>query len=266
MSRLTLGSLHVYPIKSLRGVSAPSWRVDRRGFALDRRWMLVDDEGRFLSQRVLPRMALIDVEVLADHLRVSAPGMPPASVPFVATGPRRRVVIWDDTCDAVEVPEVTGWFREALGAACTLVDMPDDAERQVDPAFAKPGEIVGFSDGFPFLLLTTASLEALNARLPSAVGMDRFRPNLVVLGATPFEEDAWETIAIGGLSFRVVKPCARCVIPNVDPRTAEKGAEPLRTLATFRKEGNGVMFGQNLIHEGEGGIAEGARVTVGKRG
>ena len=191
--------LFVYPIKSARGIPLREARLERRGVALDRRWMLVDDDGTFLTQRTVPRLALLEVAIGTDHLAVRAPGTAGIEVPFAFVGGasrRTRVTVWDDACDAILAPEgVSRWFAEVLGLSCRLVHMPDDSLRQVDPAFSGPDDLVGFSDGFPLLLVTVASLEELNRRLDKPVPMDRFRPNVVVGGSEPFAEDAWKPIS-----------------------------------------------------------------------
>jgi uncharacterized protein YcbX len=258
--------LFVYPIKSARGIAVPSAALERRGFALDRRWMLVDEKGSFLTQRALPRMALLEVSIGEDHLAVRAPAMGEIAVPLASDGAverRTRVTVWDDTCDAILAPDdVSCWFTQALGVPCRLVHMPDDSLRQADPDFSTPQDLVGFADGFPLLLTSVSSLEDLNARLERPVPMNRFRPNVVVSGGAPFEEDVWTRVEACGVTFRVAKPCARCAITTVDQQTAETGKEPLRTLATFRAANGGVMFGQNLLHDCLGTLRVGAEVAV----
>lgn len=253
-----LSGLYVYPIKSCRGISLDAWDVDGRGLRLDRRWMLVDGDGRFLSQRELPRMALIQIRLAPDRLLVDAPGMPALDVSLEPTDedfddliPAR---IWNDEVMASPSGEETGrWFSEFLGVNCALVRLPDSSVRIVDQDYGRPEDRVHLADGFPFLLTSEASLADLNARLDRPLPMNRFRPNLVVAGCEPFAEDGWGVARIGAMTFRVVKPCARCVITTVDQETAVASREPLRTLAAFRKDGDKVLFGQNLIHDGDRG-------------
>ncbi len=260
---LRVVELFVYPIKSARGIAVPRADVERRGLALDRRWMLVDECGIFISQRTFPQMALLEVEVKPDHLAVRAPGMGEVAVPLDGEGPRTRVTVFDDTCDAVLASaDVSRWFAEAVGTPCRLVRMPDDVQRRVDPDFARADDLVSFADGFPFLLTSRASLEELNRRLDAPVPMDRFRPNLVVEGALAFAEDGWKRVQTSGVTFRVAKPCSRCAIPTVDQATGTRGVEPLRTLATFRTVKGGAMFGQNLLHDGLGTLHAGADLHV----
>jgi hypothetical protein len=162
-----------------------------------------------------------------------------------------------------EGPSVAEWLTAFLAVRCRLVRFPDDAKRRVDPEYAGPNDEVGFADGFSFLLTSCASLDDLNQRLAAPLPMNRFRPNIVVSGGEAFEEDRWKRIRIDGITFAVVKPCARCVTTTVDQQTGEASREPLRTLATFRNvAGRGVMFGQNLIHGQSGTLHVGAEVAV----
>jgi uncharacterized protein len=250
-----LSGLYVYPIKSCRGISLDAWDVDGRGLRLDRRWMLVDENGRFLSQRELPRMALIGVRIGPEHLAVDAPGMPSLEVPFgPATNDPVPTRVWNDVVMASPaIAEAGRWFSAFLGVKCALVRLSESSTRPVDPDYGGPEDQVHLADGFPFLLTSEASLADLNERLDRPLPMNRFRPNLVVEGCGPFAEDGWDVVRIGAMTFRVVKACTRCVITTVDQGTAATAREPLRTLATFRREGNKVLFGQNLIHDEDRG-------------
>jgi MOSC domain-containing protein len=261
---LRLTGLNIYPIKSARGIALDQSEVDEFGLHYDRRWMVVDDSGQFMSQRSHSRLALVVPSIRGDQLRVDAPGMPTLEVPLrpsptVAT----RVAVWDDVCPACWVGEnAAGWFSEFLGSACSLVHMANDVVRPADPAFAPPGSRVSFADGFPFLLISEESLADLNQRLAEPLPMNRFRPNLVVAGGEPYEEDRWVRIEIGGIGLRVVKPCGRCVVTTTDQTTGERGKEPLRTLAMYRKRDGEVMFGQNVVHEGRGRLRVGDSVHL----
>ena len=263
MSGLTLEALHRYPVKSLAGESFEVLEVLARGLAYDRHWMLVDERGEFLSQRQLPSMSLISASVdTAGTLGLNAPGMPELVLTACDGGPL-DVRVWDDSVSAEMVgSEADDWLSRFLGVSCRLVCFAQDTVRRVDPAFSRTADQVGFADGFPFLLISRASLDDLNRRLAQPVPMLRFRPNLVVAGCEPFAEDGWRRIRIGELEFRVAKPCSRCIIPTIDPATGQRGAEPLRTLSTYRKRGNKIYFGQNLIHEAEGRLAVGMPVEV----
>ena len=251
-----LSGLYIYPIKSCRGISLDAWDVDGRGLRLDRRWMLVDGDGRFLSQRELPRMALIGVRIGSEHLAVDAPGMPTLDVPFEpATDDLVPARIWNDVVMASPAggEEAGRWFSEFLGVNCALVRLSESTVRPIDPEYGRTDDRVHLADGFPFLLISEASLADLNARLNRPLPMNRFRPNLVVEGCGPFAEDGWDVVRVGAMTFRVVKPCARCVITTVDQGTASTAREPLRTLAKFRRDGDKVLFGQNLIHDEDRG-------------
>jgi uncharacterized protein len=259
-----LSGLYVYPIKSAGGISLESWEVDERGLRHDRRWMLVDEAGRLMSQRRYPRMALIGVRIEPDHLVVQAPEMPPLDVPLQPPNDEPRLArVWSDLVEVVRVgDEADRWFGGFLSVRCKLVYLPGESIRLVDPAYAMAGDRVGLADGFPFLLTSEASLADLNARLESPLPMNRFRPNLVVQGSGAFAEDGWRRVRIGSITLRVVKPCARCVITTVDQRTATTGKEPLRTLAHFRRATEGVLFGQNLIHDDRGTLRVGDPVRL----
>lgn len=261
----TVARLFVYPVKSLGGVELSEAEVEARGFRHDRRWMIVDDAGVFRSQRRFPRMALVSVRVGEDSLLLDAPGMPTLEVPFEGT-PGESVLsvsVWGDEVRAVAVgPRADRWFGEFLGVRCRLVRMPDDAVRPVDPKYSLAEDKTSFSDGYPFLLLSQASLDDLNGRLAEPLPVDRFRPNIVVEGCGAFAEDGWGRVGIGDLPFRVAKPCARCAITTVDQKTAARSKEPLRTLATYRKRGSAVLFGQNLIHDGTGALRVGDAVEI----
>jgi uncharacterized protein YcbX len=252
--RLTVSEIMIFPVKSLRGIALDETFVEPRGLRFDRRWLVVDANDRFVTQRTRPRMALIAVKGQDGGLALVSPSMPPLHVPAVATGIERRVTIWRDAVLTRDVGDAAAvWLSAALEMSCRLVQMPESTERKVNPAYSMPGDIVSFADGYPFMLISQASLDDLNARLPFPLPMRRFRPNLVVEGATPFAEDTWKRVRIGNIVFRVVKPCERCIIPTVDPEAGVfAGKEPLRTLATYRNVGSKVLLGQNLIAEGMG--------------
>ena len=264
MTTATLTGIVVYPLKSAAGVAVSRARVERQGLALDRRWMLVDEEGMFLSQRSEPRLALIRIEIGTDRLTVSAPGMPALELDLdPARDDTLPVHLWGDDVAATRIgADEDGWFRAFLGRRVRLVHVPDEHLRQVDPEFARQGDLVGFADGYPFLLASESSLAALNERLDEPLPMNRFRPNLIVRGAEPWAEDGWDRIRMGDIVFHVVKPCARCSITTVDQDTGARGKEPLRTLARFRRVGNKVMFAQNLVHDATGTIEVGSRVEI----
>jgi uncharacterized protein YcbX len=261
---LYLSGLNIYPIKSARGIALTEAEVDEFGLRYDRRWMVVDRSGQFLSQRSHARLALVVPNIRDGSLRVDAPGMGALEVPLAPSATvETRVRVWDDTCPATWVGEkAADWFSEFLGNTCSLVYMDADVVRPADPAFAPPDSRVSFADGFPFLLISEESLGDLNRRLAEPLPMNRFRPNLVVSGGEPYQEDTWTKIEIGGIGLRVVKPCGRCLVTTTDQTTGERGKEPLRTLATYRKRDGEVLFGQNVVHEGPGRLRVGDSVLV----
>ncbi len=267
---VTLAALHVYPVKGCRGLAPATAWAGARGLEGDRRWMVVDGAGRFVSQRTRPRLAVVAPEPAPGALVLRAPGREPLVVPLGPDGgpaggaTATAVTVWRDTVAALDAgAPAAAWFEALLGDAARLVFMTDDTRRAVDPAYAAPGDVVSFADGFPWLLISEASLADLNARLPRPLPMSRFRPNLVVSGCAPYAEDGWRTLRIDEAVFRVVKPCARCSVTTVDQETGESdGPEPLRTLAGYRRVGNGVMFGQNLLAERGGELRVGAPVEI----
>jgi len=238
-------------------------KVGPRGPEHDRHWMVVTPEGRFLTQRELPRMALVRPRITQGGLHLQAPGMSDLEV-SAKSGEDLPVQVWRDTCRARTMnPEADRWLSEFLGMVVRLVYLPGEQVRPVDQDYGQEADQVGFADGFPFLLISQASLDDLNRRMGLNLPMIRFRPNLVVQGCDPYAEDEWKRIRIGEMSFRVVKPCSRCVIPTVNPETGEReGNEPLKTLMSYRKEGNKVYFGQNLIHDGRGRLETGMSVEI----
>jgi uncharacterized protein YcbX len=256
-----LSEIHLYPVKSCRGTSVESGSFDRWGLLGDRRWMIVDETGCFLSQRALPRLALVVPHLTSEVLVLEAPGQPPLQLPAAgADGEERTVSIWDDTCRAPDQGQPAAeWLSRYLGRPARLVRMDAEFQRPVENGIDSQ---VSFADGFPVLILSEASLEALNSRLASPLPMNRFRPNLVVAGAAPFAEDGWRRIRIGQAVLRLIRPCIRCVTTTVDQATGETGKEPLATLATFRRAEGGVIFGQNAVHERSGRIRVGDSVDV----
>ena len=258
---LRVSELTVYPIKSLPGVSLESVQVNARGLGMDRRWMLVDEKSEMVTQRTEPMLSQIGVRLDGERLLLDIAGED-CLVPQ-ATDERAQVKVWGDTVSALKVSaEISHKISSVLAKTVELVWMPDQTRRRVE---ARPGtedKVVGFADGFPFLVVSEASLDDLNGRLKESVGMNRFRPNIVVSNAAPFEEDEWRRFQIGELEFTNVKPCARCVMTTVNPEDGARGSEPLKTLSSFRKLGKEVFFGQNAVHCGEGFLQVGDSVKV----
>lgn len=226
--------------------------------------MLVDESGLFITQRTFPKLAKIQLSMTASGLELTYPGLKQLKIGLYQTdGKSRQVTVWRDSFPAASVgQEADNWFSQLLGIPVSLVAMMDDSCRQLDQKYARDTDQTGFADGFPFLLIGRSSLEDLNSRVGQKLSMRRFRPNLVVSESEPYVEDQWRHITIGNIGFRVVKPCSRCVITTIDPYTAEKMAEPLKTLAGYRKVGNEVYFGQNLIHDQSGLLVVGMKVML----
>ena len=266
---ITVKALNVYPVKGLRGIALAEAMCTDRGLEHDRRWMVVDESHRFVSQREVPRMATIWTDIVEDSLVLSAPDLAEVAVPlYPPDGPTLRVQVWNSTCDALAASdgEADAWLSDFLGFACRLVYMPDESERFSNPAYAGQGKRVGFADGYAYLVIGEASLSDLNARLSakgaSPLPMNRFRPNIVVAGAPAYAEDHWKDVAIGEAVLRGVKPCGRCQVTTTDQATGEvRGPEPLATLATYRESAEfGVMFGMNCVAGREGFVALGDAV------
>jgi len=256
---LRLSALHVYPIKSAAGLAPGQWTVDDFGLQYDRRWMVVDRNGGMLSQRTHPRLALVTPSIGDGMLRVETAGMPPLELPLApAAAVSTMVTVWGDRCAASWAGErAARWFADVLDADCTLVHMPDTTVRLANPHYAPEGQRVSFADAYPFLLISEESLAELNRRMPAPLPMNRFRPNLVMVGGRAFEEDRIGSFMAGAITFRTVKPCDRCVITTTDQSTGVRGSEPLRTLATFRRRDGYVFFGQNVVHNGRGRLMVG---------
>ena len=255
--RRLLSEIYVYPVKSLAGIRLQSSLLGVRGLEYDRRWMIVDASGRFLSQRDHHKMALIGTAIQKNQLLLFDRRNPEDCIGISFGSIDRptekvRVQIWSSSVKAIrQEEEANKWLSAHIGCPARLVEMPDTAKRSVDRRYVPSGHYVRFADAFPFLVIGTASLQELNSKLETPIGMDRFRPNLVIQNEEPFEEDDWEEIRIGGHVFRAVKPCARCVMVTIDQFSLEKQPEALKVLSQFRKKGNKVLFGQYLIWTGK---------------
>jgi len=258
---LKVSQLTVYPVKSLPGVSVDSVSVSARGLGLDRRWMVIDEHQEMVTQRGEPMLSQIGVSLHEESLALSIGAnkweVPPAGEEQV------QVRVWQDTVTALKVDAgISAELSRFIGKSVELVWMPEQTLRPVEARPGTEGKIVGFADGFPFLVVSEASLRFLNERLDVPVTMERFRPNIVVSNAQPFEEDEWKQYEIGSLAFSNVKPCARCVMTTVNPKDGSRGTEPLKTLSSFRKQGKEVFFGQNAVHQGQGLLRVGDEVKV----
>ena len=268
MTTITLSEIYVYPVKSFAGIKVDVWDVDEKGLAYDRKWMLIDEHNRFLSQRKTPRMSMIKTGIVNDKLILGIPGMDEISVPLnPEDGERIETHIWHDQCPARLISEKADQqLSEFLKIPCRLVYQPNETVRKVDQNFAKPDDKINFTDGFPFLLISQNSLESLNSKMDTPLPMYRFRPNLVVSGCTGYAEDYWRHISIANINFRLPKPCSRCVVTTVNPELARYNKEPLRTLNRLRKWQKGVYFGQNAIHDKPGKLTVGDTIRVNQLG
>jgi uncharacterized protein YcbX len=261
-------SLHIYPLKSGRGIDLRQSAVEPWGLAGDRRWLLVDPDGTFMTQRAEPSMARLVVRRgLAGAVEVSADGgdRPPLTVPAPAEAggaPMLWVTVWGAKVQAAAAgPAADAWFTAFLGRPVRLVYLDDPTRRQVDPEFGAPQDRVSFADGYPVLITAVSSLEALGDWLVQAgdepVPMNRFRPNAVIAGTPAWAEDDWHRVRIGAVTFRVARPCGRCQITTTDQLTGERGRQPLRMLGQRRKFGQQLVFGQNVIPEAPGTVQVG---------
>ncbi|MES2240421.1 MAG: MOSC N-terminal beta barrel domain-containing protein [Bacteroidota bacterium] len=268
---LQLSEIWIYPIKSLGGIPLEQSKVTERGLENDRRWMLVDQEGLFLSQRTHPQLALFQPQIENDFLNITHKGKESEALKISLLAdnlkPKNKipVTVWEDDLEAEELSlEANEWFSERLGFAVRLVYMPEESHRKVDPNYAVNADnITSFSDGFPFLMIGQASLDDLNSRLDNPISIKRFRPNFVFIGGEAYEEEIWKEFNIGSLTFYGVKPSGRCIITTVNPELGKfAGKEPLFTLSKYRKVGKKVLFGQNVIAKEQGDIAVGDFVAV----
>jgi hypothetical protein len=261
---IRLADLYVYPLKSGRGIHLDAAELDEFGLRYDRRWMVVDAAGDLVTQREEPRLALVRTAIAGASLTLDAPGLATLRLPLGGRDGRRALVrVWNDRCEAVEQgDDAAEWISRHLGRPLRIVHLPDSTLRPIEPNRAGVTGRVSFADAYPLLLIAAESLAGLNARLARPLPMNRFRPNLVTAGSAPHAEDEWRTLRMDGIEFTVTKPCARCVLTTVDQDTGIRGEEPLRTLATYRKIGRKVLFGQNVAHRGAGRLTVGCAVEV----
>ncbi len=274
-----IDALWLYPIKGCRGFSVPAAALAPTGLEVkgigDREWVVVDDQGEFLSQRELPKMALIETRLTADSLRLKAPGMLQLDVPFESEGDILKVRVWNDEVAAVTQGEIAdAWFSQFLGLPCRLMRFDPEARRISNHKYTGAASApYKFADAFALLVCSTASLADLNARLvakgQAEISIERFRPNIVLRGVEAFDEDYIDYLTVGGARLQVVKPCVRCTVPNVEPSTGEAGFEPTDTLAVYRNDAHagGITFGVNAIVEsGAGGeLSAGDAVEISLR-
>jgi hypothetical protein len=265
---MQVSEINIFPIKSLGGVSVNEAIIEERGFQNDRRFMLIDEFGEFMTQRDFPKMATIKVEFGENYLNLSADSFENLQIPYKHDGEKIKVQVWNSVCEAIVCEKKYGdWLSSLLHMKCKLVYMPNDSRRKINVKFNLNNDIVSFADGYPFLIISENSLNELNSRLKNTLPMNRFRPNIVVKNSNAYAEDNWGKIKIGKTIFRSTKPCERCVMTTIDQAEGIKsGKEPLKTLAQYRKASqlfpmtyeklglseNGVLFGQNLVAENFG--------------
>ena len=264
-STITLSSLLYYPIKACRGVEVDSSCVSRMGLEHDRRMMVVTPKGEFLTQREFPRLALVTPKLRDGTLELSAPNFGSIQLGLQTTGVPWPVHIWKSQgVHAIDQgEEAASWFSDWLETEVRLVHIADGYKRLVNESYAvNNDDHTGFADGYPILLASEEGLQDLNSHLESPIPMNRFRPNIVVKGCGPFEEDTWNRIRIGDVELAVVKPCARCEVTTIDKETLERSKEPLKTLGKYRKHKLGAIFGQNVIPLNGGSIRLGMNVEI----
>ena len=267
---LKLSQIYIYPVKSLAGIAVPSSAVTDRGLQHDRRWMLVDEKNKFITQRQYPEMARLHPALSENALLVRDAENPAyqIEIPFeLAEAELENVRVWKAKVAAKSAGrESAEWFSDRLGRPCKLVFMPDSSRRPVDASSGiKPtGKITSFSDAYPFLMLGEASLDDLNSRLDESVSILRFRPNLVFSGGYPYQEDEFNDFIINGISFTGLENCARCNVPNINPETAEvsKDNQPIKTLAAYRTVDRKILLGRDLIHAGTGKVSVGDEIVL----
>lgn len=267
MSELVITSLFIYPIKSLAGISLKHSQVESRGLKFDRRWMLVDENNQFITQREHPKMAMLQPEITESSIIVSHRKQNIAPIIISLSAPNsvpEMVTIWDDTCPAKEVSkEANDWFSKVLNMVCRLMYMHDTSIRQADQRYAvNETDKVSFADGYPVLMVSEESMNQLNQKMGLDYSIERFRPNIVFKGGNPHQEDTIRKVQIAEVEFYGVKPCARCVLTTIDPQTTEQGKEPLKTLSMYRKLNNKILFGENFIPVNEGQIAVGDKLWI----
>ncbi len=263
-----VSAIYIYPVKSLAGIQLTESEISETGFKYDRQWMLVDENNHFLSQRRLAKMALIKTRIQDQQLIVSAADQTDLSLSLSPLSLNSiNINIWDEDCLAETISEQANqWFSDFLELPCRLVYHNENSVRQVDPNFSSAKDRTAFSDGFPFLITSEASLALLNQQMGLTLSMQRFRPNIVITDCVSYAEDTWRKIQIGTIDFRLPKACSRCAIPQIDPTTAKSSNEPLLTLSKTRKWDHKVFFGQNALHDDLGLLKVGDSIIIKETG
>lgn len=261
-----LSEIWIYPIKSLGGISLQTSKTTNRGLEYDRRWLLVDEAGMFITQRKHPQLAAFKTKIATNFLEVTHKNNT-IHIPLhqEVKNNEVKVIVWEDTIAATEVDDlISDWFTNELGFKVKLVYMPETSLRKVDANYAvSSNDITSFSDGYPYLIIGQSSLDDLNSRLKTPVSMNRFRPNFVFIGGTSYEEEMWSSFSIGSINFHTVKPCSRCIMTTIDQEKGQlDGKEPLLTLSKYRKRNNKIYFGENLLCHEIGRISIGDTIKV----
>lgn len=258
-------ALHIYPIKGMGGISLNHAVLTSRGFKYDRRWMLVDEHNQFISQRSFPNLCLFNVEIIEHGFLISYQ-KEKVTIPFeLSHGPNVTVSVWEDKVLALLAENhINQFFSKQLSHPCKLVFMPDNAKRRVNQNYVKDKQWVSFADGYPILIIGQASMDLLNTKLKESIDVNRFRPNILFNGGEAHEEDDWKNFTIAGLSFKGIKPCARCQVPTINQSTSIKTKEPIKTLSTYRSFNNKINFGLNVISQEIGLINVGDEIIIEK--
>lgn len=264
MPQIKVTELNIYPVKGTQGISLPKLTINSTGPKDDRRWMIIDENGKFISQRTHPALAIVKSEIVEGKLKLIIPHIAPLFIDNCDEGDMLEAVIWKDTCHVIEQSKhASQALSDYLKIPCKLVGLAKNTIRPVNSKYAVTDkDHILFADGFPVLITSQSSLNDLNDKLSDPVPMNRFRPNIVVQGLEPYEEDNWKRLRIGSVFFEAVKPCSRCTVITIDQSTGEKGKEPLKTLAKYRNSEKGIMFGMNLIHCNEGVIQVGDNLKI----
>lgn len=247
---IKISALYIYPVKSLAGIQLNSSELSQFGLLNDRRWMIVDSNGQFISQREFAKMATIKTAFSDNKLVLSHNGSQ-ITVPNTTENKKITVSVWNDTLKASHIcDDVDRWLSDILNTTCQLVYMENNDQRQIDKDFAASNQFVSFADAFPILVISQASIDDLNCRLSTPVDINRFRPNMVVTGTSAFAEDDWHDLSINNIEFRAVKTCSRCIMPSINQESGKKDqVKMLATLNQYRKFEKKIKFGQNLIYK-----------------
>lgn len=263
-----LDEIRIYPIKSLPGLLLEEAEVCPKGLKFDRRMMIVDMAGEFITQRTESLLSQFDLEINAEILVIKSRVLSGQVIKVSLEQEEHKATtlkarVWEDEVDVIGVSaEADEFFSSHLGRNCRLVRFPESSQRDIDPDYAIGKDQVSLADGFPYLMISKESLSDLNSRLTTEITMDRFRPNLVISGVEPYGEDKFRQVVVGQISFAGVKPCSRCNLITIDPVTGISGKEPLETLAGYRRRGSKIYFGQNLIAKDHGKIKAGDPIAV----